>query len=56
MSQFGVIGSSRANTILLEKTSNRPKSGSDQNAHYAATAAVENVIIWDIRKGEQVMF
>ena len=53
VSQFGVVGSSRANVALLERT--RPKSISKDNVSYlAATGANEDVNIWDTRKGELV--
>ena len=55
VSQFSVIGSSKCNTVLLKKDSG-PKSSSDHVSYFAATAAVENVVLWDIRKAEQVFF
>ena len=55
ISQFGVIGSSKSNAILFEKIANRPIKAAEPNVPYcAATAANEDVIIWDMRKGEQV--
>jgi len=44
---FGVIGSTRSNILLSDSLSN-------SSAAYGITAAVENVIIWDIKKGEHV--
>eukprot|EP00794_Sanderia_malayensis_P000233 gene233-850_t len=58
LSQFSVVGSGRCNTVLLEKNQDRPKSSftsSPTQSYYAATGAVENVVIWDIKKAEQVM-
>eukprot|EP00795_Rhopilema_esculentum_P017672 gene17672-9326_t len=57
ISQFGVIGSSKSNAILFEKIANRPiRAPTEPNVPYcAATAANEDVIIWDMRKGEQIL-
>lgn len=55
ISQFGVVGSSRANIVLLESGKARPKSTSNENVqHLAVAAANEDVNIWDIRRGELV--
>merc|ERR1712142_962929 len=51
LSSFGVIGSTRSNILLNDSLCNHQNS----SAGYAVTAAVENVIIWDIKKGEKVM-
>ena len=56
VSQFGVVGSSRANVVLMERSGARPKSSlATENVSYlAATGANEDVNIWDTRKGELV--
>ena len=46
VAQFGVIASSRCNVVMLQMRNTK--------ARYIAVAAVENVIIWDIRVGEKV--
>ena len=48
LSAFGIIASSKCNTVLVEKLHGRI------NEHCVATGANEDVIIWDTRKGEKV--
>ncbi len=55
LAQFSVVGSGKCNTVLLEKSGPKKSSSSAGSvSYYAATGAVENVIIWDIKKAEQV--
>ena len=58
VSQFNVVGSSRANVVLLKRSGNRPKSSAtEENFSYlAASGANEDINIWDTRKGELVSF
>ena len=58
VSQFNVVGSSRANIVLLKRSGNRPKSSAtEENFSYlAASGANEDINIWDTRKGELVSF
>ena len=46
ISQFGVIGSPRCNVVALKMR--------NTVGRFVAVAAVENVIIWDVRIGEKV--
>ena len=57
VSQFGVVGSSRSNIVLLKKSGSRPKSlaTADNISYLAASGANEDINIWDTRKGELVL-
>ena len=45
---FGVIGSGKSNVIIVN-----PSQSATSNI-YAASAVLENVIVWDMRKAEMV--
>ena len=47
VAQFGVIASPRCNVVMLQMR--------NTTARYVAVAAVEIVIIWDIRIGSKVL-
>ena len=48
---FGVVSSLRANVVFVRRRINRT---SKQIALYAVCPALENVVIWDVRRGEKV--
>ena len=53
LGSFGVVGSPRSNLLMIKKVpclSTVKKEGT----RYCVTAALENVIIWDVRRGEKV--
>ena len=55
LGSFGVVGSTRSNLLMIKKVpylSTVKKEGT----RYCVTAALENVIIWDVRRGEKVRF
>lgn len=45
---FGIVGSSKANIVTVDVNG--------QTGKFAAVTAVENVLIWDLKKGEIVRF
>lgn len=50
LGSFGVVGSIRSNLLMLDQVPYIAKS----KVTYSVTAALENVIIWDVRRGEKV--
>lgn len=48
---FGVISSPRANVCLIKEGRKEDKK---LEATYAVVPALENVFIWDVRRGEKV--
>ncbi len=48
---FGVVGSARANVCLVKSGG---KHGSRRESCCAVVPALENVYIWDMRRGERV--
>ena len=51
LSSFGVVGSIRSNILLTDSLF---QPGQYSSTTYGVTAAVENVIIWDVKKAEKV--
>ena len=48
---FGVVSSLKANIVFVRR---RINTTSNQISLYAICPALENVIIWDVRRGEKV--
>ena len=48
---FGVVSSLKAKVVFIERRINTTRK---QIALYAVCPALENVIIWDVRRGEKV--
>lgn len=55
LSTFGVIGSTRCNLLLLDQFPNKSSVASTKSSSiYGVTGALENVVVWDVRKAEKV--
>lgn len=54
LGSFGVVGSTRSNLVMT--TIVPCLSRKDKSTVYCITAALENVIVWDVRRGEKVLF
>ena len=51
LGSFGVVGSTRSNILMVK---NIPYLRKSENTVYCITAALENLIVWDVRRGEKV--
>jgi len=56
LESFGVVGSIRSCCLLVDHLPGRDGSSknSKKNSQYVITAALENVIVWDVRRGEKI--
>ena len=54
LSSFGIVSSTRCNIIMVDGASLK-STISSLPAVYGVTAALENAIVWDVRKAEKVL-
>jgi len=55
LGSFGVVGSTRSNLLMINQIPYLSQS-KKENTTYCVTAALESVIIWDVRRGEKIAF